>query len=48
VIVQETADGGTEIAAVDPVASMQTVENEALHDIAEGIRNRLRTVIDNV
>jgi uncharacterized protein (DUF302 family) len=48
VIVQETADGRTEIAAVDPVASMQAVENEDLHDIAEDIRNRLRTVIDNV
>lgn len=48
VIVQETKDGRTEIAAVDPVASMQSVENEALRPIAEEIRNRLRTVIDNV
>jgi len=48
VIVQETEDGRTEIAAVDPVASMQAVENEALHTVAEDIRNRLRTVIDNV
>ena len=48
VIVQETEDGRTEIAAVDPVASMQVVENEALHTVAEDIRNRLRTVIDNV
>jgi uncharacterized protein (DUF302 family) len=48
VIVQETEDGRTEIAAVDPVASMQAVENEALHAIAEDIRSRLRTVIDRV
>jgi len=48
VIVQETEDGRTEVAAVDPVASMQAVENESLHGIAEDIRNRLRTVIDNV
>jgi uncharacterized protein (DUF302 family) len=46
VIVQETEDGRTEIAAVDPVVSMQAVENEALHAIAEDIRARLRTVID--
>jgi hypothetical protein len=46
--VQETEDGRTEIAAVDPVASMQAVENEALHAIAEDIRSRLRTVIDRV
>mgnify|MGYP006285156093 CR=1 FL=1 len=48
VIVQETEDGGTEIAAIDPVASMQAVESEALHAVAEDIRNRLRTVIDSV
>ena len=48
VIVQETEDGRTEIAAVDPVASMQSVENEELRPIAEEIRDRLRTVIDNV
>jgi uncharacterized protein (DUF302 family) len=48
VIVQETEDGRTEIAAVDPVASMQSVENEALRPVAEEIRDRLRTVIDNV
>lgn len=48
VIVQATGDGRTEIAAVDPVASMQAVENEDLRPIAEEIRDRLQTVIDNV
>ncbi|PQJ35960.1 hypothetical protein BSZ35_16350 [Salinibacter sp. 10B] len=48
VIVQDNGDGRTEIAAVDPVASMQSVENEGLRPIAEEIRDRLRTVIDNV
>lgn len=48
VIVQETDDGRTEVAAVDPVASMQAVDNDALRPIAEEIRDRLRTVIDNV
>lgn len=48
VILQETDDGQTEIAAVDPVASMQSVDNEALQSVAEEIRQRLRTVIDNV
>lgn len=45
VIVQEK-EGGTEVAAVDPVASMQAVENEALRPIAEEIRDRLRRVIE--
>lgn len=48
VIVQETDDGGTEVAAVDPMASMQAVDNETLRPVAEEIRDRLRTVIDNV
>jgi len=47
VILQET-DGHTEVAAVDPVASMQAVDNEALQPIAEDIRDRLRAVIDRL
>lgn len=48
VIVQDAGGGQTEIAAVDPVASMQSVNNDDLRPIAEEIRDRLRTVIDNV
>ncbi|WP_263790025.1 DUF302 domain-containing protein [Salinibacter sp.] len=48
VIVQATGDARTEVAAVDPVASMQAVNNEALRPIAEEIRDRLRRVIDRV
>lgn len=48
VIVQATGDGQTEVAAVDPVASMQAVGSEALRPIAEEIRDRLRTVIDSL
>lgn len=48
VIVQETDDGRTEVAAVDPVASMQAVENATLNRIAEEIRDRLRRVIDSL
>ncbi|GAB4529446.1 MAG: DUF302 domain-containing protein [Parvularculaceae bacterium] len=44
VIVQET-DGGIEIAAVDPVASMQAVDNPALGEIAGPVREALKRVI---
>lgn len=47
VIVQEK-DGQTEVAAIDPVASMQAVENDALGPIAEQVREHLKTVIDRV
>ena len=48
VIVQELDDGKTEVAAVDPVASMQAVENEKLSDIANEIRAKLQRVIENL
>lgn len=48
VIVQDAGDGRTEVAAIDPVASMQAVENEALAPIADDVRERLRRVIDRL
>lgn len=48
VILQEDGEGRTEVAAVDPVASMQSVENEDLRPVAEEIRGRLRAVIDRL
>jgi uncharacterized protein (DUF302 family) len=44
VILQET-DGAVEVAAVDPVASMQAVENDSLGDVAMDVQGRLREVI---
>src|SRR6056297_3121430 len=38
VIIQEKSENQTEIAAIDPVASMQAVENDNLTPIAEQIR----------
>jgi uncharacterized protein (DUF302 family) len=45
VIVQETPDGRTEVAAVDPLASMSAVDNPGLRDVAEEVREKLRAVI---
>jgi uncharacterized protein (DUF302 family) len=47
VIVQETVDGGVEIAAVDPIASMKAIDNPKLHEIAETIGQKLKMVIQN-
>ncbi len=47
VIVQDAGDGRTEVAAVDPIASMQAVENE-LEAIAAEVRERLRRVVDSL
>ncbi|MBU3928347.1 MAG: DUF302 domain-containing protein [Bacteroidetes bacterium] len=48
VVVQQVSDNQTEIAAVDPVASMQAVENEHLGSIAIEIRSKLQKVIQSV
>ena len=48
VVLQEVDAGRTEVAAVDPVASMQAVENEGLTEIAGDVRSRLRRVVDNL
>ena len=47
VVVQETADGGVELAAIDPVASMQAIGNPNLREIAETIGQKLKKIIQN-
>lgn len=48
VIVQEISAAQVEVAAIDPVASMQAIGNPELKEIASEIRNKLKTVIDRV
>lgn len=48
VIVEEHEDGSVEISAVDPVVSMQSVDNEELGGIAGQVRDRLAKVIERV
>jgi len=48
VIVQEISDGQVEVTAIDPLASMQAIENPTLKEIAAEISNKLKTVIDRV
>ena len=46
VIVQEHTDGWVEVAAIDPVASMQAVGNPALEPVGAEVRAKLKHVID--
>lgn len=46
VIVQELENGEIEVAAVNPMASMQAVKNKELEDIAIEIGHKLKNVID--
>jgi uncharacterized protein (DUF302 family) len=45
VVVQEIAPGRVEVAAIDPVASMQAVENPALKQAAERVQTLLKHVV---
>ena len=48
VVVQDIGEGQVEVAAVDPAASMQAVENPALEDVAGEVRAMLQAVIDEL
>jgi uncharacterized protein (DUF302 family) len=48
VIVQELADGRVEVAAIDPLASMQAVQNPELGAIGLEVRNKLKAVVDRL
>ena len=48
VIVQELADGRVEVAAIDPLASMQAVQNPELGTIGLEVRGKLKAVVDRL
>lgn len=48
VIVREMEDGKVEVAAVDPLASMQAIHNDELQPIAEEIQLKLKKVIEQL
>lgn len=48
VIVQEAGEGKTEVAAIDPIASMQAIENPQLGQVAEQVRTKLKNVIEKI
>lgn len=47
VIVSEVSPGVTEIAAVDPVASMASIPNPKLAGLADTVRTALREVVES-
>ena len=45
VVVRDAGNGQTEVAAIDPVASMQAIDNPALKRAAEQVRAKLKRVV---
>ncbi len=48
VIVQDAGQGKTEVAAIDPAASMQAVENQQLAELAGEVRSKLQRVMERL
>lgn len=48
VVVQETGDGRTEVSAIDPVASMQAIDNPELKGKARLVGDKLRSAIERL
>jgi uncharacterized protein (DUF302 family) len=48
VIVQEKVPGKVEVSAVDPAASMLSIENDELREIATEVRVKLQKVIEQL
>jgi uncharacterized protein (DUF302 family) len=48
VIVQERDGNEVEVSTIDPMASMQAIDNPDLRGVAEEVRDKLKRVIDNL
>jgi uncharacterized protein (DUF302 family) len=48
VVVQENPEGQIEVAAIDPIASMQAIDNAKLRDIAGQVRAKLKSAVDGL
>ncbi|MDD2636536.1 MAG: DUF302 domain-containing protein [Bacteroidales bacterium] len=47
-IIQELESGEIEVAAIDPIASMISVENSKLGAIAQDVHEKIKTIIKNL
>lgn len=47
-VIVQRLDGKTEVAAIDPVASMQAVQNASLAPVANQVRELLKSVIEGL
>lgn len=47
-VILREVEGGIEVSAVDPVASMQAIDNKDLHDVAGQVREMLSDVVASI
>ena len=47
-VILRAVDGGVQVSAIDPVASMQAIENDELHAVAGQVREMLSVVVNDI
>jgi uncharacterized protein (DUF302 family) len=47
-VILREVDGGIQVSAVDPIASMQAIDNEELHAVAGQVRDMLSQVVEEI
>ncbi len=47
-VILRSVEGGVEVSAIDPVASMMAIENADLHKVAGQVRDMLQEVVDAI
>ena len=47
-VILRAVDGGVEVSAIDPVASMQAIDNAQLHSVAGQVRDLLAAVVESL
>ena len=47
-VILRKVDGGVEVSAIDPVASMQAIANPKLHKVAAQVRDLLKEAVETI
>ncbi len=47
-VILREVDGGVEVSAIDPVASMQAIDNAELHAVAGQVRDLLKKAVEAI
>ena len=47
-VILREVDGGVEVSAIDPVASMQAIDNTELHGVAGQVRDLLKKAVEAI
>ena len=48
VVVEDLGNGKTEVAAIDPVASMQAIDNPQLKEVAQQVAGMLKQIVEQL